>query len=92
MMLKRRLDALYRNGPSRTCVKLKNPASEACGVSPASSNRASPCRNLLGEPAYRTGGVVLLHVGRALVTPTEGHEYVPTDGAVTVPIGAPDDP
>jgi hypothetical protein len=34
----------------------------------------------------------LLQVGRALVTPTEGQEYVPIDGAVTVPISTPDDP
>ena len=40
----------------------------------------------------REYGMVLLQVGRALVTPTEGQEYVPTDGAVTVPIGTPEDP
>lgn len=46
----------------------------------------------LRRSGHRTGGMVLLQVGRALVTPTEGHEYVPMDGAVTVPIGTPDDP
>ena len=29
--------------------------------------------------------MVFLHVGTALVVPTEGQEYVPIDGAVTVP-------
>jgi hypothetical protein len=36
--------------------------------------------------------VVLLQVGTALVTPTEGQLYDPTDGAVTVPIVCPDEP
>jgi hypothetical protein len=43
-------------------------------------------------PYLRTEGVVLLQVGTAFVTPTEGQEYVPTDGAVTVPTGFPDVP
>ena len=30
-------------------------------------------------------GLVLLQVGTALVTPTDGQLYVPIDGAVTVP-------
>jgi hypothetical protein len=36
--------------------------------------------------------LVLLQVGTALVTPTEGQLYVPIDGAVTVPTVWPDDP
>jgi len=40
----------------------------------------------------RRGGLVLLQVGTAFVTPTDGQEYDPTDGAVTVPIGMPDAP
>jgi hypothetical protein len=40
----------------------------------------------------RTAGVVLLQVGTAFVTPTEGQLYVPIDGAVTVPTGFPDVP
>ncbi|HVI80985.1 MAG TPA: hypothetical protein VM715_23105 [Candidatus Acidoferrum sp.] len=36
--------------------------------------------------------VVLLQVGTAFVTPTDGQEYDPTDGAVTVPIDIPDAP
>ena len=36
--------------------------------------------------------LVLLHVGTALVTPTEGQLYDPTDGAVTVPMATPDAP
>ena len=40
----------------------------------------------------RRGGLVLLQVGTAFVTPTDGQEYDPTDGAVTVPIGIPDAP
>jgi hypothetical protein len=35
---------------------------------------------------------VLLQVGTAFVTPTEGQEKDPTDGAVTVPTGFPDVP
>ena len=34
----------------------------------------------------------MLHVGTALVTPTEGQLYDPTDGAVTVPMATPDAP
>jgi len=41
---------------------------------------------------YRARGLVLLQVGTAFVTPTEGQEYEPTDGAVTVPTGVPDVP
>jgi hypothetical protein len=37
-------------------------------------------------------GLVLLQVGTAFVTPTEGQLYDPTDGAVTVPIEGPEDP
>jgi hypothetical protein len=36
--------------------------------------------------------VVLLQVGTALVTPTDGQLYDPIDGAVTVPTDWPDDP
>jgi len=36
--------------------------------------------------------MVLLQVGTEFVTPTDGQLYVPTEGAVTVPIGGPDDP
>ena len=36
--------------------------------------------------------LVLLQVGTAFVTPTDGQEYDPTDGAVTVPIDIPDAP
>jgi hypothetical protein len=36
--------------------------------------------------------VVLLQVGTPFVTPTDGQEYDPTDGAVTDPIGFPDAP
>lgn len=46
----------------------------------------------LGNPLYRTGGLVFLQVGTAFVTPTEGQEYEPTDGAVTVPTDVPDAP
>ena len=35
---------------------------------------------------------MLLQVGRAFVTPTDGQVYAPIDGAVTVPIAGPDDP
>jgi hypothetical protein len=41
---------------------------------------------------YRTGGLMFRQVGTAFVTPTEGQEYVPTDGAVTVPMDVPDVP
>jgi hypothetical protein len=47
---------------------------------------------LLGNSLYRTGGLVLLQVGTAFVTPTEGQLYEPTDGAVTVPMDVPDVP
>jgi hypothetical protein len=40
----------------------------------------------------RTAGLVLLQVGTAFVTPTDGQEYDPTDGAVTLPIDIPDAP
>ena len=40
--------------------------------------------------AYR--GLVLLQVGTALVTPTDGQLYVPIEGAVTVPIAGPELP
>jgi len=36
--------------------------------------------------------MVLLQVGTAFVTPTDGQLYVPTEGAVTVPTESPDDP
>ncbi|MBR0949193.1 hypothetical protein JQ591_01995 [Bradyrhizobium canariense] len=36
--------------------------------------------------------VVLLQVGTALVTPTDGQLYVPIDGAVTVPTVCPELP
>jgi hypothetical protein len=41
---------------------------------------------------YRTRGLVLLQVGTAFVTPTDGQLYDPTDGAVTVPTEVPDVP
>lgn len=44
------------------------------------------------EGSYLTGGLVLLQVGTALVTPTDGQLYVPIDGAVTVPIDCPELP
>lgn len=37
-------------------------------------------------------GLVLLQVGTAFVTPTDGQLYDPTDGAVTVPTEVPDVP
>jgi hypothetical protein len=40
----------------------------------------------------RTAGLVLLQVGTAFVTPTDGQLYDPTDGAVTVPMEVPDVP
>ena len=40
----------------------------------------------------RTGGFVLLQVGTAFVTPTDGQLYDPTDGAVTVPTEVPEVP
>lgn len=42
------------------------------------------------SPFHR--GLVLLQVGTALVTPTDGQLYVPIDGAVTVPIDGPELP
>jgi hypothetical protein len=51
-----------------------------------------PARRVGISLYLRTGGVVLLQVGTAFVTPTEGQEYDPTDGAVTVPTGVPDVP
>ena len=36
--------------------------------------------------------MVLLQVGTEFVTPTDGQLYVPTEGAVTVPMETPDDP
>jgi hypothetical protein len=41
---------------------------------------------------YRARGPVLLQVGTAFVTPTDGQLYDPTDGAVTVPTEVPDVP
>jgi hypothetical protein len=49
-------------------------------------------RDILRFSCQWAEGPVLLHVGTAFVTPTEGQEYDPTDGAVTVPTGFPDVP
>jgi hypothetical protein len=45
---------------------------------------------LTARPSYR--GLVLLQVGTAFVTPTDGQLYDPIDGAVTVPIDGPELP
>ena len=45
-----------------------------------------------GMKPPRASGVVLLQVGTALVVPTDGQVYDPSDGAVTVPTGGTDCP
>jgi hypothetical protein len=57
---------------------------------PPELSGAVPTVGVLG--AVRTAGVVLLQVGTAFVVPTDGQEYDPTDGAVTVPTEVTDCP
>ena len=55
-------------------------------------NGAVPIVGASGAGAPLTRGAVLLQVGTAFVVPTDGQEYDPTDGAVTVPMETPDCP
>ena len=55
-------------------------------------NGAVPIVGAPGAGALLTLGAVLLQVGTAFVVPTDGQEYDPTDGAVTVPMETPDCP
>lgn len=57
------------------------------GACASTSTRRFATTSRLGNPLYR--GLVFLQVGTAFVTPTEGQEYEPTDGAVTVPMDVP---
>jgi hypothetical protein len=64
----------------------------ARGVTPYLPIRNSAMSDTVVSNTATLHLVVLLQVGTAFVTPTDGQEYDPTDGAVTVPIDIPDAP